>query len=267
MHDPRESPVLVLGSGQRCGSTLVQRLLGSHPEIMVWGEQGGALRGLLSMQRALEHWDAQLAAPARAAYDADGVDGWIANLLPGGEALRDAARAYLLTLFQAPAAERGKPRWGFKEVRFGSREAGEIRRLFPGVRVIHITRDPRDVLVSLDGWERAGSDWRREYTHVAVGDWVKVNESFREAGPCDWVLSCRYEDVLAAPGDFVRAVADLLDTEPGRFDLSVFDRRVRDYGDSRARLRRWDDLPQELHALLDDPQVRAQAAAYGYDLG
>ena len=33
--DPAEAPVLVFGSGQRSGSTLIQRLLTSHPGVLV----------------------------------------------------------------------------------------------------------------------------------------------------------------------------------------------------------------------------------------
>src|SRR3954451_24043931 len=117
--DPAEAPILVLGSGQRCGSTLVQRLLTSHEGILIWGEHGGHLRDLLTMHGTLRLWDEHVSASSRDAFEAGGYDSWMANLLPGPEPLRDAARAYMLALFAAPAAARDRPRWGFKEVRFG----------------------------------------------------------------------------------------------------------------------------------------------------
>ena len=36
------TPLLVLGAGQRCGSTLVQRLLCSHPDVMIWESTPGS---------------------------------------------------------------------------------------------------------------------------------------------------------------------------------------------------------------------------------
>lgn len=38
-----DRPVFVLASAWRSGSTLVQRVLSSGPELFVWGESHGAL--------------------------------------------------------------------------------------------------------------------------------------------------------------------------------------------------------------------------------
>ena len=268
MTEPSESPILVLGSGQRTGSTLVQRLLTSHPEILIWGEHGGHLRDLIAMTDVLRRWDEGLAEPAREAFEEGSHQSWMANVLPGPEAVREAARAWLLTFFGAPAAERGRPRWGFKEVRFGLAEAEALRDLFPALTAIHITRDPRDVLVSLDSWERGRDWWTREFTQIAVNDWVKVNESFLPArgGQEDWVLSVRYEDVVATPEPFTEAVAVLVGSDVEAFDRSVFQTKIRGYSDDQSERREWSDLPRDLRALLKDAGVRAMADAYGYDL-
>jgi hypothetical protein len=259
--DPADAPILVLGSGQRCGSTLVQRLLTSHPEVLIWGEHGGHLRDLLAMHEILLQWDRHVSEPARRDFRKGGYDSWMANLLPGPEALRDAARSYLRALFAAPAAAAGSPRWGFKEVRFSFADAGALRSLFPGLVVIHVTRDPRDVVVSLDGWERAGGDWSREYTQAAIRYWVDITESFLGAASQPWVLSRRYEDVIADPQPFIADAARLLDTEAERFDASVFARPIRGRG---GRLRKWTALPDDMRRLLDDDRIQAVAAAAGY---
>src|SRR5205823_4141211 len=148
--------------------------------------------------------------------------------------------------------ERGRPRWGFKEVRFGLDEASGIRELFPEARVVHITRDPRDVLVSLDWWEREHDWWTREFTQIAMRDWLGVNESFlpvRETEG-DWVLSVRYEDVVAGPDAFTAALARLIGSEAERFDRSVFGARIHDYADTERDLRRWRKLPRDLRELV-----------------
>ena len=258
--EPAEHPVLVLGSGQRTGSTLVQRLLCSHPDVLVWGEHGGHLRELLAMHDILGRWDAGLAGPAREAYRTAGHHGWIANLLPGPDALHEAARAYLLALFHAPA---GRPRWGFKEVRFGFGEAAALRSLFGGLVAVHVTRDPRDVLVSLIDWERHDW-WPREYTEAALRDWVAVNESFQAAPAQPWVLSRRYEDIVADPQRFTAELAALLRTEPSQFDASVFERRVRGYADEDAPAVGFGELPADARALLDAPALRRAARRAGY---
>lgn len=266
LRDASELPILVLGSGQRCGSTLVQRLLTSHPGVLIWGEHGGHLRELIAMQNVLEAWDENVGGPGRTAFSEGGHDSWMANVLPGADALVEAARAYLTALFAAPAARDGRPRWGFKEVRFGLDEAEALRRLFPGLTAVHLTRDPRDILVSLEAWETQAGWWTPEYTRIAIRDWTDITESFLAAGDKQWVLTRRYEDVTAEPERFVAEVAALLGTERERFDASVFDRRISGYAGSTRVLRTWDTLPRETRRLLDDDRVRDVAARTGYEL-
>ena len=268
MPAPADAPVLVLASGQRCGSTLIQRLLTSHKGLMIWGEHGGHLSSLLEMTDILKRWEQYVAAPARAEFEQGGHASWMANVLPGRDAVIAAARAYVLTLFGKPAAAMGRPRWGFKEVRFGFEEASAFRELFPALRVIHVTRDPRDVLVSLDSWERNEAiEWPREYTQLAVDNWARVNNSFQAAGPLDWVLSVRYEDLTAHRDAFVADVARLLDTKPRRFDMSVFERRIAGAGaGDRPQLRSFEELPEDLRALLGADEVRSAADAYRYPI-
>ena len=154
-------PILVLAAGQRCGSTLVQRLLASHPEVMIWGEHAGQLRGLLALAERLRVWAEADGARGRADFAVGAHQTFMANLMPPAEAVDAAVLAFITALFVDPALAAGRRRWGFKEVRYGLPEARGLTRIFPGCRVVHVVRDPRDVLRSLDVWERAASGWRR----------------------------------------------------------------------------------------------------------
>jgi hypothetical protein len=263
--DPSTAPILVLGSGHRTGSTLVQRLLTSHPDIMIWGEHLGFLRTLLDMTATLEEWDWGAAEGGRRAFDEGGHDGWIANMMPGRESAQEAARAYVRALFEQPAIAGGRTRWGLKEVRYTRVHAAGLQRLFEGLRAIHVTRDPRKMLMSLDSWERRGDFWTREYTARAIGHWVDVNRSFLDERP-DWALSVRYEDITADPAAFVASVAELIGVEEGSLDRGVFDKKVRGFDDNMPSPRGWDELPRDLRKLLKDKRVREIADAYGYDL-
>lgn len=259
------APIVVLGSGQRCGSTLVQRLLSSHPDVYIWGEQGGHLAELLPLVEVLRQWDSNVAVHGRAAVERSS-DGWMANVLAGPEAIDAAVRGYLVGLFAEPAAARGRSRWGFKEVRLSREHVESIRTVFPELTVVHITRDPRKVLSSLDAWERQDGYWTREYTEIAIAAWRDVNASFLAGRDEPWVLSVRYEDVVADPRAFLDRLAAHVSLPAAEFDVTVFDRRVRGYGPRFAEPRPWEELKPDMRALLDDNALQAVASSYGYAL-
>lgn len=262
--DLAQRPIVVLGSGQRCGSTLVQRLVTSLPGVFVWGEQVGLVADMLAIGEKLRGWEHHVGFHDRESYLRDGHNTWMANASPPPGSADAAVRAFLFALFGAPAAELGRPRWGFKEVRLTFAHAQELHRLFPGARVVHITRHPRDVVASLATWEAARGHWNREFSEIAIESWCAVNESFSAAGGHEWLLSVRYEDVVTRSRQFVSALSHLLDVAEGEFDASVFDHRIRDLS-ARTDAMTWDEVPDDARALIDD-RVQAVAADYGYQL-
>jgi hypothetical protein len=244
----------------------VQRLLTSHPEVLIWGEHGGHLHDLIQASKRIQNFDETKSAPARVEFAERGHHGWIANLMPEPTTVLDATRAYLETMFVAPAAAAGRPRWGFKEVQLGFEDAEAIRELFPALRVVHVTRDPRDVLSSIEVWERKIPGWFRAITEHSMQRWADVNTSFlgdRKTRP--WVSSWRYEDIVADPESFVLAMADFIEVDPAELDRSVFERVVGDYPGVARERKPFSELPRDMRKLVD-PHVRAVAAAYGYSL-
>jgi LPS sulfotransferase NodH len=266
------APLLILAAGQRCGSTLIQRLLSSHPAVLIWGEHAGQLRQLLAAGQRLREWTADHGQLGRQGYERAGHQSFMANLTPEAVHIDSAVRAFTETLFARPAESAGRPVWGFKEVRYGLPEAAALQALFPGCRVVHIVRDPRDILRSLDVWERDGSGWPRSDTEVVVRDWTRVAGSFWSA-PADvpgWVLRVRYEDLTSDPARWCARISEHCGLDAELLDAKVFDRRIHAVGlrgRTRRDLRDWADLPASLRALLDDDEVRGAASACGYDLG
>lgn len=265
--------MLVLGAGQRCGSTLVQRLLCSHPRVRIWGEHVGQLRQVLTAGQRLRLWTETSGMAGRNELAANGYQGFIANLTPERSDIDRACVSFIETLFAKPAREAGRPVWGFKEVRYGLPDVLLLRELFPHLRVVVVVRDPRDVLCSLDEWERSGG-WSRVDTERSLRQWLNVAGSFVATGTGPhlrgFVLPVRYEDLVHFSQWWTNAVAEHCNLEADLLDTSVFDRRVHTAGPrGRAdrQLRQWSDLPASLRAFVDDEELQMVAATYGYDLG
>jgi hypothetical protein len=145
-----EAPIFILSAGWRSGSTLVQRLMMTADDILMWGEpwhQGNIVDSLMDQLRALtdawppEDWILR--------DDAAALDNqWVANLFPPVKSLMDAHYAYFDMLFAQPARAMGKARWGVKEVRFGADHAAYLRWLYPEAKIIFLYRNPYDAYAS-----------------------------------------------------------------------------------------------------------------------
>lgn len=148
-------PVFVFSAGWRSGSTLLQRLVMSSGEILIWGEPYDKACYVQEMAQSLRQFTAEyppdhyfldhhLADVQESAADrgASRQGTWIANMYPHPRDLHAAHRAFLRRLCEAPAAEAGFGRWGLKEVRLSVDHALYLRWLFPGARFLFLVRDP-----------------------------------------------------------------------------------------------------------------------------
>ncbi len=252
---------MIFGAGQRCGSTLVQRLISSHPDAFIWGEQHGWLARVLDAVEGLIGHSVVHGEAGRTEFAVYGYQGFLANLMPEPDRMREASTEFITRLFHAPDARV----WGFKEVRFDREFAERLQRYLPELRVIFIVRDPRDVLSSLDEWESRGW-WTRADTELSFGHWKRIAASFLESGSVP-VLPVRYEDFIADREAAVRGVGEFAGLDPAGFDMTVFDHKVHNLGlHGERELRSWQDMPIDLRYLLFDEGLRTIAKAYDYHL-
>ncbi|MDX1650763.1 MAG: sulfotransferase, partial [Myxococcota bacterium] len=195
MRDPDlERPIFVLAGGWRSGSTLLQRLLCSHPEVMVWGESRGLLDGLRAGWEAVEAVQ-PLSEKNRAALEQEGHQGWIALANPPFERFREALRAFFLTYLAEPAAARGRPRWGFKEVRHDAPVARWLHGLFPEARFVFLVRHPAACLASARGTTRGDRGLLPEVggSERFLAHWTRITRSFVDGTEGLPGLRLRYE--------------------------------------------------------------------------
>lgn len=232
-------PVLLLCSGQRSGSTLLQRIVSSGPDLWVWGEPGPGIHSLREADLALRSLSGYRAREAAAEVERAGAPGFIAVVLPPEEVYRSAARAWFDAAFAGVPHRGDHARWGFKEVRLGRSFAEWFVDLYPGARVVHLVRHPLDVLRSLLSWEEQVPRWTPGMTAEAMGHWLAVVDSFHTADPDpDWLLRLSYEELASGrtgprsdPAEAGgTAVVDLLEAHlgltPGSLDRAVLDQRI-----------------------------------------
>lgn len=152
-----DNPIFVLAAGWRTGSTLLQRLIISSKQTMIWGEPFGPAAMVNFMTEPLRRIPRELFADRfvdvnqpidRSELSADLSGKWIANLYPTLDFLQDAHVKYWQSMLGEPARKLGFERWGFKDVRLSVDHAWYLKWLFPNARFLFLYRNPFDAYIS-----------------------------------------------------------------------------------------------------------------------
>lgn len=217
----------VFGAG-RNGSTLLVRLLDGSPDLWAYpielnylavrrllSEDGGRWWAESQLEELRETYVAELAEPVVPAVD---------PLLEYRRAAGDDPEANALALLEAVERAYAPGGAGERTLLFKSTEVTEIPRyggLFPGLRFLHIVREPLANYASL----KRTTQVAKEQTFWAHGDllrvfleerWLPHVRFFLEACERDPARHrlVRYEDLVAAPERVVPDLCAWLDARP-----------------------------------------------------
>jgi hypothetical protein len=263
-----EEPIFVFASGQRTGSTLLQRLLNTCSDIMIWGEHDGALQELLWCHQRMLSWQARFHTQLQVFLE-QGPNQFLPNIIPAKPDLEQGVRTYLYTTFALPAVRLHRQYWGFKEVRYGIQLALFLQDCFPKARFIHLTRDVVNCLISMKRWELIDEDWQPKWTVKSIQNWQEINESFagEETAKLFHLMQVRFEDMVADPETFVVQLSDFLQIPRHQFDLNVFNKKLHNTKEkeqiARPKITR-DDFSDSDRTLLATPELVRIAHHYGY---
>lgn len=274
------APVLMLGSG-RCGSTLLQRILNSSPDVTIWGEHGGALKGIANSYFTLTESEfvTENLRKSRGMHrrliggfrDFSMTINWV-NPFDRPYVQRCFRR--LLTDLFTRNLKRLRIHWGFKEILYNrqDRVVEMWRELFPETRYIFTVRSPYCVIKSMMiAWHQKkliGFD-RSEMEEVAMAcahRWVNANEGILLWRPSlgEKSVVVRYEDLLREKEAWVDRLFEFLNVPRPAAAMQPFSIRIEQTGNSKLGPAVDRCLSESKSAI--DPVVRKTAEALGYSL-
>jgi len=238
-----ECPVFVFSAGWRSGSTLLQRILCSSGELVLWGEPLGdvalipRLAGSLSVIN--DKWPRdRILNPG---FDLSAFsESWIATISPQISYLKSGHRALLDEWLARPAREvHNVQRWGMKEVRLTIHHARYLRWLYPNARFVFIYRNLFDAYRSWRGntW---GSVWPGYFSWSPVAyarHWKYLLGGFLEGYQELGGYLIRFEDLTAGRVNLeeLAAYVGISGIDPG-----VLDKRIGSpVTDVKRRRKKW----------------------------
>ena len=269
-------PIFVAGSA-RSGTTLLQSALGAHNRIAAPPELHFVSRiSSLADYYGDLHDDGAL---ARALHDTldlvllDQLQLDAATLLVEA---KQAPRTYagLMSTVMGHVARRwGKTRWSDKTP---WQPPVAAWHLFPDAQVIHIVRDPRDMVAS-----SVEAAWIHEHPRELAVAWRRFNSAAArqgaDAGPSRYHF-IRYEDLVADPGAVLRVVCAFLGEE---FAPAMLSPRARGESGSvvagatwqanvampieTSRVHRYSDVLTLRDRCLIAPVIQREVAVLGYE--
>jgi hypothetical protein len=247
-----ESPIFVMAAGWRSGSTLLQRLIVSSGETLIWGEPFGTsaiframsepLRRIpreLDSNRMLESRDKEKLATT-----------WIANLYPPMDSLLLAHQTFWNTLLAEPARKAGYKQWGLKEVRLETQQITYLKWMYPKARFVFLVRNPYDAYAS---YKRQMGVWYETWPDRPIStaqqfglQWQRLATGYVNNTEYFGALFLKYEQLSSGGTD---QLAQFLGLE---FEKSVFELKItgiphpQEYVVESAE---WEELRQAVNPL------------------
>lgn len=253
-------PLIITAPSARNGVTLVQRLLNSSRQIIVYGENRHlceiAVETALIATETHQQSHAAFDRTRRRFFD-ETTEFWSSGLWPDSEMYaRTAVAGYqaLLDAYSRSSAKDGYSRWGIKHPFSEIAAVARFVALVPQHQMIYIYRNPFDVMRSYKSRRFVRT---LEDVHKTAVMWTEsVSVLTRESDPR--LLTIRYEDLIADPDVWISRIEEFTGVE--NIDRSVMTRKFNTFrgAEERGHARNEYIAPTEL--TDDEMQIIAKQA-------
>ena len=227
---PMKDRLLFLLSAPRSGSTLMQRMLGSHSQVFTHPEPH-----LMTPLAHLGYFDKVDKAPYDHINSAEAMRLFVEGLPRGEEDYLDALRAYADTLYGRMLAASGE-RYFLDKTPAYALVADFIGKVYPEAKYVVLTRHPLAIFSSYANSFFDG-DWQTAHAfNPIVERYVPAIARFVRAQRVP-LIHVRYEQVVQAPEAHLERIFEFLgvDNEPGAVDYGArFEQKKQGPGDPIA---------------------------------
>jgi len=256
MAPPATAPIFIVGA-PRSGTTLLRSILNRHPAIGLCDE---TYYFYYVYHRRRAFGDLAVESNRRRVVDRYLETHRIRRLgleeEPLREALLEQGRDYaslFLALLAFYARSQGKTRCGEKTPQHAF-ETEHLRRMYPDARLLHLVRDPRDVVASLQRMP-----WASQRPGVNARLWRSCVAAAERAAAGAGFLRVSYESLVESPAQEVERICEflgeafdpaMLEASGGRADRWWFQRAQEPV--RRDRRERWrEELREEQVAAVE----------------
>ena len=204
-------------SQPRSGSTLLQRVLGGHKELVISSEPWLLLHPVYGLR------EGSIQADFAADWAAHAVREFLEHYTDGLEVYDDGIRAFAQTIYGNAIAKGSGTRFIDKTPRYVL-ILDDLLRLFPAAKFIFLLRNPLSVLASIINTQISHDLFTlerfREELLVGPGNMLRAIDTLGKRA-----IVVRYEDYVTAPEEHTREICGKLEItyQPGMVDYSNSD--------------------------------------------
>ena len=216
--------IFIWAPTQRCGTGLLQRLVTSSKEVLIFGEDKFLTDWLPKLM--IEHAELDNDIKDSTAKLAAGkLDGWYPSALPFYEDYIEALAGsfnLMSDAYSSTAEKLGFKNWGSKLPYVSAEQLNAINTLLPNAKHIFLYRNLTDVMKSMKA-RRWVSD--KEQFQNICNKWYN---SLKEIGGAfigvDWLYMLSHDQLINDPSVYIRELENFLGL--GALDIKVFEHKI-----------------------------------------